>query len=90
MWVEGMAICISWMAALVPNRDLKLCVCCVCVELLFFVWMCLFILGDDLLCRKVVSRCGIENGVFTRYDGFFGRSDEVGVLGCWVGFVCFN
>lgn len=64
--------------------------CVVFVLNCYFFWTFLFILGDVLLCHKVVSMCGIENGVFTRYGGFFGRGDEVGVLGCWVGIVCFN
>ena len=36
------------------------------------------------------AKCALESGVLTRCEMFFGRSEEVGVPGCGVGFVCIS
>ena len=68
-----------------------MCVCCVCANLLFFVWLFL-VLGDALLCCEVVCRCEMGNSVLTTCEVYNNNNNNsyyyynIGVmrLVCWV------
>ena len=88
-WMEGVAICINWVAVLVPNRDEG------CVYIVYGLRYC-FLIGFFgfgrclVMLRGSLQVCDQECGLGEDVRCCIGRNEEASVPCCGVGFVCIN